>query len=72
MTNRLDKPLDQSQADKLFERFYRHDKTSHQYAGTGLGLSIVQAIANAHKGKVSIIIKEEYCFEVKAELLMAK
>ncbi|MBI0427567.1 ATP-binding protein [Psychrobacter sp. NG27] len=72
MTNRLDKPLDQSQADKLFERFYRHDKTSHKYAGTGLGLSIVQAIANAHKGKVSITIKEEYCFEVNVELLMAK
>ena len=72
ITNRLDKPLDQSQADKLFERFYRHDKTSHKYAGTGLGLSIVQAIANAHKGTVGITIKDEYFFEVKVEFLMAK
>ena len=71
ITNRLDKPLDQSQADKLFERFYRHDKTSHKYAGTGLGLSIVQAIANAHKGTVGITIKDEYFFEVTVRLLMA-
>ena len=72
MTNRLDKPLDQIEADKLFERFYRHDKTGNQHSGTGLGLSIVQAIANAHKGKVNITIKDEYCFEVAVELLMAR
>jgi two-component system heavy metal sensor histidine kinase CusS len=69
MTNRLDKPLNQSEADKLFERFYRHDKTSHQHSGTGLGLSIVQAIANAHKGTVSITIKDDYYFQVSVELL---
>jgi len=72
LTNRLDKPLDHSEAEKLFERFYRHDKTSSQYLGTGLGLSIVRAIANAHKGKVNIAIKDEYYFEVTVELLMAK
>ena len=72
LTNRLDKPLNQSAADKLFERFYRHDKTSNQHSGTGLGLSIVRAIANAHKGKVNIAIKDEYYFEVTVELLMAK
>ncbi|CAM3646904.1 hypothetical protein GCM10016272_26700 [Psychrobacter glaciei] len=71
VTNRLDKPLNQSEADKLFERFYRHDKTSHQHSGTGLGLSIVQAIANAHKGKVGITIKDDYYFQVSVELLMA-
>jgi two-component system heavy metal sensor histidine kinase CusS len=71
VTNRLDKPLNQSEADKLFERFYRHDKTSHQHSGTGLGLSIVQAIANAHKGTVSITIKDEYFFDVTVGLLMA-
>ncbi|WP_372887121.1 ATP-binding protein, partial [Psychrobacter sp.] len=71
LTNRLDKPLNQSAADKLFERFYRHDKTSSQQSGTGLGLSIVRAIANAHKGKVNIAIKDEYCFEVTVELLIS-
>ena len=58
--------------NKLFERFYRHDKTSHKYAGTGLGLSIVQAIANAHKGTVGITIKDEYFFEVAVKLLIAR
>ncbi|MFT5120527.1 MAG: two-component system heavy metal sensor histidine kinase CusS [Psychrobacter glaciei] len=71
VTNRLDKVLNQSEADKLFERFYRHDKTSNKHSGTGLGLSIVQAIANAHKGKVGITIKNEYFFEVTVGLLMA-
>ncbi|MGP5210063.1 ATP-binding protein [Psychrobacter alimentarius] len=71
LTNRLDKPLEQSAADKLFERFYRHDKTDNKCSGTGLGLSIVQAIANAHKGKVNIAIKDEYYFEVAVELLIS-
>ena len=72
MTNRLDKPLNQIEADKLFERFYRHDKTNTMHSGTGLGLSIVQAIANAHNGKVSITIKDECLFEVAVELLIAR
>ncbi|MES1964761.1 ATP-binding protein [Psychrobacter sp. AH5] len=71
-TNRLTKPLTQSEADRLFERFYRQDKTSQQQSGSGLGLSIVQAIVNAHKGRVTITIKDEYEFEVVVELLMAK
>jgi two-component system heavy metal sensor histidine kinase CusS len=71
VTNRLDKPLHQSAADKLFERFYRHDKTSNKHSGTGLGLSIVQAIANAHKGRVGITIKDQYHFEVAVELLIS-
>jgi two-component system heavy metal sensor histidine kinase CusS len=71
LTNRLDKPLEQSEAEKLFERFYRHDKTSSQHSGTGLGLSIVRAITHAHKGKVNIAIKDEYYFEVTVELLLA-
>ena len=72
MTNHLDKPLSQIEADKLFERFYRHDKTNTMHSGTGLGLSIVQAIANAHNGKVSITIKDECLFEVAVKLLIAR
>jgi len=71
ITNRLDEPLTQSEADKLFERFYRHDRTNTMHAGTGLGLSIAQAIALAHNGSVSITIKDEYYFQVSVELLMA-
>lgn len=72
LTNRLKKPLNQSEADRLFERFYRHDKSNSQHLGTGLGLSIVQAIAKAHKGRVSISIKEDYSFEVSVELVLGR
>ena len=71
-TNLLEKPLKQSEADRLFERFYRHDKTSQHHSGSGLGLSIAQAIANAHKGTVGITIKDDYCFEVIVRLLIAR
>ena len=70
ITNQLDDPLTQSEADTLFERFYRHDKTSSKHSGTGLGLSIVQAIVGAHNGHVSITIKDDYHFQVVVELLM--
>ncbi|WP_201558921.1 ATP-binding protein [Psychrobacter sp. 72-O-c] len=71
LTNRLNESLTQSEANKLFERFYRHDRTNEMHAGTGLGLSIVQAIARAHNGSVSITIKEEYYFQISVELLIA-
>ncbi|WP_350560771.1 ATP-binding protein [Psychrobacter sp. CAL346-MNA-CIBAN-0220] len=71
ITNRLDQALTQIEADKLFERFYRHDRTNTMHAGSGLGLSIVQAIARAHNGQVSIIVKDEYYFQVSVELLIA-
>ena len=69
ITNRLQTPLTQAEADRLFERFYRHHKSNNQHSGTGLGLAIVQAIVNAHNGKVSITIKDEYYFQVNVQLL---
>lgn len=69
LSNNLDHPLAQVEANRLFERFYRHDKARNRELGTGLGLSIVQAIAHAHKGEVDIRITDNGDFEVRVELL---
>lgn len=68
ITNQLDDPLTQREADKLSERFYRHHKDNTLHSGTGLGLSIVQAIVSAHNGKMSITVQDDYRFKVSVSL----
>ncbi|MBI5892823.1 MAG: GHKL domain-containing protein [Deltaproteobacteria bacterium] len=40
--------------DKIFDRFYRVDKSRGEVSGAGLGLSIVKAIIDAHNGKIEV------------------
>ncbi len=47
--------IDKSQFSRIFERFYRVDKShSKETGGTGLGLSIVKNGANLHKAKLDV------------------
>lgn len=47
--------IEKSQQDKIFERFYRTDKSrSKTTGGTGLGLSIVKHSAEYHHAKLSV------------------
>jgi signal transduction histidine kinase len=48
------------EVDRLFERFYRPDKSrSRKTGGFGLGLSIVKSVAAAHQGSVDLTAPAE-------------
>ncbi|MCO5990808.1 HAMP domain-containing histidine kinase [Actinoallomurus spadix] len=47
--------LTEDQCARVFERFYRTDRSrSREHGGAGLGLSIVAAVAEAHEGTVGV------------------
>ena len=52
--------LDGAELDKLFDRFYRPDRSrSKQTGGFGVGLSIARGIVEAHKGSIRAECPEE-------------
>ncbi|MBQ8371312.1 MAG: HAMP domain-containing histidine kinase [Clostridia bacterium] len=52
--------------NRLFDRFYRADKARKFTGGYGIGLSMAKAIAEKHKGEISVYKKdgEHICFKV--------
>ena len=57
--------IPREELDRVFERFYRVDKTrSREYGGTGLGLSISRLVIEIHGGKIWIESEPEAGTEV--------
>ncbi len=60
-------PIPPDECEKIFERFYRNDKSHNRKSGRyGLGLAIAKNIVKAHNGSIKAYSKDEYTtFEVK-------
>lgn len=60
--------ISEEHLDKIFDRFYRADKSRGEVSGAGLGLSIVKAIIDAHDGKIEVKSKTGEGSEFKVML----
>ena len=60
-------PISTDECEKIFERFYRSDKSHNRKSGRyGLGLAIAKNIVKAHNGNIRAYSKDGYTtFEVK-------
>ena len=63
-------PIPESEYEKIFERFYRNDKSHNRKNGRyGLGLAIAKNIVLAHSGNIKAYSKEGFTtFEVKFKI----
>ena len=64
--------MPQDATEKIFERFYRVDKShSREIGGTGLGLAIVKGAITMHKGmiRVSSVENEGSTFSIRIPLV---
>ena len=60
-------PIPNDECEKIFERFYRNDKSHNRKSGRyGLGLAIAKNIVTSHNGHIRAYSKDGYTtFEVK-------
>ena len=60
-------PIPDDECEKIFERFYRNDKSHNRKSGRyGLGLAIAKNIVESHNGNIRAYSKDGYTtFEVK-------
>ena len=62
-------PMEKGNADRLFERFAREDRSrSAETGGFGLGLAIAKAVTEAHRGKIHAQSEDGVSLTVTAEL----
>lgn len=59
--------IDPKQVEFFTQRFYRND-TSDKIKGFGIGLSLAQVVAQAHKGKLTIILPQKDRIQISATL----
>ena len=59
--------IDENQLEFFTQRFYRKD-TSIRIRGFGIGLSLVQVVAQAHKGRLSVMLPEKDRIQVSVTL----
>ena len=60
--------IDEGELSKLFDRFYRGDKSRSSKGGFGIGLSLARSICEAHKGEIGAKKIGENKIEFTAEL----
>ena len=62
-------PIEKGNADRLFERFAREDRSRNsESGGFGLGLAIAKAVTEAHKGTIHAQSEDGATLTVTAEL----